>query len=896
MKNTGLRSTRLLLFEDNPGDLKIITEILAEIGAAPENIGLASSVAQGFHNLDNNSYDIILLDLSLTDSQGYDTFVKVRDYVPQIPIVVLTGLDDDNLARRMVATGGQDYLTKGDITPALLSRAVKYAISRQHALRELRERASELEGGEKLLQTITVENPDAILVIDEAGTIRLANPAAEVLFDCQPGELLGKPFEQSFDDRPFAEIAIPRAIGDTVYAEMRMVATEWDGKPAFLATLRDVTERNVIAAALQEREKLLSEIISSVKDAVIVIDHEGKVTTFNAAAELMFGRKADEILGRSPDPLIPASYRVANSDYLRSYLVPGESSRAIGELIELPALRSSGDIFPVEISLAGCECGGKRFLVGVARDISKRRQEESALKETNRKLCELDQLKSDFLSTASHELRTPLTIIAEFAAILRDGIAGVLSTEQMECVDSILSNTKRLSALINDVLDLQKIESGRLKLVRRECDLRVLLEQAAHDFQPSFKSKTQLLHLRASSELPSALADPARITQVLVNLIGNAHKFTPVGGEVTISADSTANGVEVSIADNGPGIPKEVQGRIFERFTQLERRNGPGCKGTGLGLAIARSIVALHEGEISVESTPELGSTFRFALPVYTERKAAQALIRDRLVGMRADGKRVSLGLIRMACDDCSSPAPGVIPQEAIDEAHDIAKGCLRREDDRVFKISAEGLLLVLCEADVVGAATLMQRVLRAVIQNLKNKVPLSFSFSTIEADVESRDWLELATSSLAQVDPNTCGIQVLVVDDDKDLIETVTKALENSGMHLVIETTTNGYDACIRVGKMVPDLVVLDVSLPNHDGCEVLKLIKRSPHTRDSRVLVISGDEQRLAEMMALGADSSLVKPFAPVDLVDQVQALLSRPPVAEPEPSVELVLENHN
>ncbi len=896
MKNTGLRSTRLLLFEDNPGDLKIVTEMLAEIGAAPENIGLASSVAQGFHNLDNNSYDIILLDLSLTDSQGYDTFVKVRDHAPQIPIVVLTGLDDDDLARRMVATGGQDYLTKGDFTPTLLCRAVKYAISRQHALLELRERASELEEGEKLLRTITVENPDAILVIDEAGIIRLANPAAEVLFDCQPGELLGKPFEQPFDDHRFAEISIPHAIGDTVHAEMRMVSTEWGGKPAFLATLRDVTERNAIASALQEREKLLSEIISSVKDAVIVINHEGKVTTFNAAAELMFGRKADEILGKSPDPLIPDSYRKANSDYLRSYLVPGDSSKAIGELIELPALRSNGDIFTTEISLAGCECGGKRFLVGVARDISKRRQEESALKEANRKLCELDQLKSDFLSTASHELRTPLTIIAEFAAILRDGIAGVLSTEQMECVVSILSNTKRLGALINDVLDLQKIESGRLKLVRRECDLRELLERAAHDFKPSFESKAQLLHLRASSELPSTLADPAKIMQVLVNLIGNALKFTPAGGEVTISADSTATGVEVSITDNGPGIPKEVQERIFERFTQLERRNGPGSMGTGLGLAIARSIVALHEGEVSVQSTAEQGSTFRFSLPVYTERKAAQALVRDRLAGMRADGKKVSLGLIRMACDDCGSPASGVIPQEAIDEAHDIAKGCLRREDDLVFKISAEGLLLVVCEADVQGATALMRRILHAVIHNLKNKVTPAFSFSTIEVDVESRDWLELATSSLAQVDPNTCGSQVLVVDDDKDLIETVTKALENSGMHLVIETTSDGYDACIRVGKTVPELVVLDVCLPNHDGREVLKLIKSSPHTRNSKVLVISGDEQRLAEMLALGADSSLVKPFAPAELVDQVQELLSRPPVAKPGPLDELVLETHN
>jgi signal transduction histidine kinase len=245
-------------------------------------------------------------------------------------------------------------------------------------------------------------------------------------------------------------------------------------------------------------------------------------------------------------------------------------------------------------------------------------QEKSReLERANDRLKELDQLKSDFVSNVSHELRTPLTAIKGAVDLLLREVPGPLNENQTHHLSRVRSNTQHLAGLINDLLDLSKIEEGKIELDAGRVSLGGLLHEVMETVKPIAAEKPVLLEVDVP--MPSVLvwADRDKITQVLMNLIGNAIKFTPSDGRVSVSAANDHRGwVRVSIHDAGPGIPASEQEKIFEKFYQVTSDGGPKPKGTGLGLAISKSLVELHGGKIWVESEEGRGSTFSFILPV----------------------------------------------------------------------------------------------------------------------------------------------------------------------------------------------------------------------------------------------------------------------------------------
>ena len=245
-------------------------------------------------------------------------------------------------------------------------------------------------------------------------------------------------------------------------------------------------------------------------------------------------------------------------------------------------------------------------------------QEKSRQLETaNERLKELDCLKSDFVSNVSHELRTPLTAIKGAVDLLLREVPGSLTENQAHYLSRVRSNTQHLAGLINDVLDLSKIEEGKIQLDAGRVSLGGLLQEVMETVKPMAAEKPVLLEVDVPE--PSALvwADRDKITQVLMNLIGNAIKFTPSDGRIGVSTANDRRGwVRVSIRDAGPGIPASEQEKIFEKFYQVTQDGGPKPKGTGLGLAISKALVELHGGRIWVESEQGRGSTFSFTLPV----------------------------------------------------------------------------------------------------------------------------------------------------------------------------------------------------------------------------------------------------------------------------------------
>lgn len=230
---------------------------------------------------------------------------------------------------------------------------------------------------------------------------------------------------------------------------------------------------------------------------------------------------------------------------------------------------------------------------------------------------ELDRLKDDFVLTASHELRSPLTSVQGFAELLmleRDS----LTPKQLETVEVILDNCRHLVRLLNDLLDLARSDAGRLVVKPQPTEVAPLIEDVVRTMRGQTEPRGQLLSEDVQPGLPLINVEPARIRQILVNLLTNAHEYSPEGASIEVSARTVAAEVEISVTDNGPGIPAEQLGRIFERFTRGDAGLTQRVGGTGLGLAISKSLVELHGGSIAAESTPGVGSTFSVRLPVAT--------------------------------------------------------------------------------------------------------------------------------------------------------------------------------------------------------------------------------------------------------------------------------------
>lgn len=249
---------------------------------------------------------------------------------------------------------------------------------------------------------------------------------------------------------------------------------------------------------------------------------------------------------------------------------------------------------------------------------NKNRQLEVA----NERLQELDRLKSDFVANVSHELRTPLTAIKGAIDLLLREVAGPLNEKQTHYLARVRSNTHRLAGLINDVLDLSRIEEGKIDLQAERVSLAGLVHEVVETLKPLATEKEIVIRATIPESSLLVWADRDKITQILTNLIGNAVKFISTGGRVAVSAIIDGEWVRVSVADNGPGIPLEEKDRVFDKFYQVAEVGGAKPKGTGLGLAISKALVELHGGKIWLESELNRGSTFHFTLPISGSRQA----------------------------------------------------------------------------------------------------------------------------------------------------------------------------------------------------------------------------------------------------------------------------------
>ena len=377
-----------------------------------------------------------------------------------------------------------------------------------------------------------------------------------------------------------------------------------------------------------------------------------------------------------------------------------------------------------------------------------REQLVTELDEANQQLHEISDRKSDFLSAASHELRTPLTVIKEYCGLVYDGIVGETNAEQRKCMEAALRNCNRLADLVNDLLDLDCIESGHRAFLRKAVDVNQVLQDSLEDFLPRCAAVGQTIRLDKADNLPAALGDVQMITQVMVNLIGNAHKFIPSGGEIIIRGLTVEDGVRIEIEDTGPGIDLKDQDKVFEKFTQLNRKDGPGPKGTGLGLAISHKIIELLDGELGLESEAGKGTTFHFTIPKYETSAQMRALISDGANRGYSSHLEWSLILLRPEQDQDSLP-------EWLD---DLVVELVQRDGDLATDTEIRGAAVkaIMLQAPADGALAFLARMFETLNHSSSAGEKVQFSLQKITRETRSNfewkpDELEFTDLAFAQ-------------------------------------------------------------------------------------------------------------------------------------------------
>ncbi|MEE9250063.1 MAG: PAS domain S-box protein [Alphaproteobacteria bacterium] len=398
------------------------------------------------------------------------------------------------------------------------------------------------------------------------------------------------------------------------------------GKPVFDAAgrfkgyrgmARDITEHRRAEKALEASEARLAAILDIAPEAVISIDQREHIVLFNQGAETLFGYAADEVLGKPLDMLLPVRARAIHAKHIESFAHAPESRRAFGERLEICALRKDGSEFPAEAALSKLVQGGELLFTIMLHDISERKRTEEALLASKQQAELANRAKSEFLANMSHELRTPLNAVIGFAQIIQGSLPETGQGPKLrEYAGDIASSGQHLLELINDILDLSKIEAGTEELQEEAVEVTEVIGSCISMIKPRAESNELDLITEVVDGLPALYADGRKLRQILINLLSNAVKFTPSGGTVTVRAWHRAgDGHVFQVADTGIGIALEDIPKALARFGQIEDQLNRNYEGTGLGLALTKSLVELHGGSLDLQSTLGVGTTVTVRFP-----------------------------------------------------------------------------------------------------------------------------------------------------------------------------------------------------------------------------------------------------------------------------------------
>lgn len=562
----------ILLVEDNPKDACLVQEMLQAAKTFPFQLIQVSRLEEALTCLSrSSSISVILLDWSLPDAQGADMIKQLRRVSPDIPILVFNDWDDEAIALQALQKGAQDFLVKHQTDSNLLVRSIRHAIAREKAnlsqrcVSQIRTRQEQaLRESEAKFRTLYESTSTAVILLDENGIFE-GNSAALRLFGCTHHEqLCGKPTESG-------------RVGESRYRQGR---EEVGDSPCSQSRYHPVVASSLLKSCVP-------------------------------------------LIGFSPavQPNGEDSYSLAN-EYITKAIAQGTCR------FDWMYCKRNGEEFPAEVTLTRIELGKRKILQATIYDISDRKATETQLLQAKEAAEAGSRAKSEFLAMMSHELRTPLNAVLGLSQLMRQEIFGTLNEKQKEYVSCIQSSGEHLLALINDILDLSKVEAGKEQLTFVPLDIQDLCDYCLAMVREQAHEQGLKLKLEIDPQARILIADERRCKQMLLNLLSNAVKFTligevslrvtkrPISSSVSGIAESTSvQEICFTVEDTGIGIASHHLPLLFEPFRQLDSGLNRRFTGTGLGLALTRSLAQLHGGEVTVRSNLGEGSQFTLCLP-----------------------------------------------------------------------------------------------------------------------------------------------------------------------------------------------------------------------------------------------------------------------------------------
>lgn len=591
------------------------------------------------------------------------------------------------------------------------------------------------------------------------------------------------------------------------------------------------------------------ELFEAAPDAILEVDQEGVIRLVNEEAERLFGCSRTELTGKPVEELLPERYRNLHLTHRGRYQAH-PVKRPMGSTLDLWARKSDGTEFPVDIKLSPVQTEEGLRIMCVVRDVTERQRTEAQirslnenLERRNREVERANQLKSEFLASMSHELRTPLNAIIGFSDLLREQTTELLTDKQQRYLNHISHGAKHLLTLINDILDLSKIEAGRLDLRLEKLILPDDIEDVFTALKPSAAAKSLHFEVQIHPEI-EIRADRTRFKQILYNLLSNAVKFTPEGGKITVDVQADDAMLRLAVRDTGIGIPQDEIETIFESFHQAAETTKGVREGTGLGLAITKRLVEMHRGRIGVESELGQGSTFFVELPLHRSAPKQEATVATG--GVRMRGEKPLLLIV-----EDEEPARELLTHYLEPEGYDVAWVNSGSDAlDQARQLQPDAITLDIRLGDSSGWEILHRLKkhpgtahIPVIVISILDETETGFALGASDYLVKPIDKETLlATLDKYVSHPSKGSIRLLVVDDDTETRYLLAAMLEAEGYETLL--APSGSHALEILSRMSPAAILLDLLMPEMDGFEVLKRIKQDRLSRDIPVFILTAKD----------------------------------------------------
>jgi len=633
-----------------------------------------------------------------------------------------------------------------------------------------------------------------------------------------------------------------------------------------------------INQAILDHQEIAKAALDTAVDAIITINEHGHIELFNPAAEKIFGYSADELIGRNVSHLMPQPYRSEHDSYIQNFLTTG-IKKIIGIGREVSGMRKDGTVFPLELAVSQVRLKNRILFTGVIRDITERKAAENALqreidarrtieealRRSNKKLeeqanelMEATRLKSEFLANMSHELRTPMNSIIGFTSRVIKKAGHLLPDKQLSNLAIVQRNANHLLQLINDVLDLSKIEAGKMEVFVEDITVKDLVQEVAELAQPLMGGKDIRLVSTIQDQSIHINSDTTKLKQVLINLVGNAAKFTEQG-TITISANYVENAaksmlelsdnhdyLELSITDTGVGMREEELQYIFEAFRQVDGSLTRKTGGTGLGLAITKNLVQLLGGKINVESKKNIGTRFKLYIPTNADLMSQQSLHIQSMVDIPK--QILHREQVRVLCIDDNPEVLALLQGILTDEGFDVVSALSAEEGIRLAKQCQPSIITL----DIVMPGRDGWEVLKELKQSDETKnipvVAVTFTDEKGRAiKLGATDFLvkPITPEKLQNIFKKILSRpprNILAVDDDESTLELIQQFLEDE--QIIFRKAKNGSQALVCAREQKPDLILLDLIMPGMDGFETIQQLQKDSNLANIPVCVVTGKE----------------------------------------------------